>query len=106
MVGESVQSAGIEDIMRSSVLSKSFSSFKKPLPLLPPSSHDLIGPPDRLTNLRPYRFHVPDTETALHAKWRALREDTHAWSTGFWARHNREFAKVRRAFSEPNLKIN
>jgi hypothetical protein len=56
---------------------------------------DLVGPPDRLSNLRPVRVAVPpEGESALRRKWRLAREDNLHWCHQFWAQHNQQFNQV------------
>lgn len=73
-------------------------------PLPPPSGCDLVGPPDKVTNLRPVRFHVPHDETDLQRRLRHLRHDTHQWSDRFWRAHNTEFAAEKESFAQAALK--
>nr|XP_047925698.1 cytochrome c oxidase assembly factor 8-like [Anser cygnoides] len=58
------------------------------------SRHDWIGPPDRLSNLRPVIFHVPQHESALERRLREARQDTQAWNQQFWAQQNASFQQV------------
>lgn len=61
----------------------------------PPSrKYDLIGPPDKKSNLRPIVFHVPQKETSFQRRYRLLRKDTHDWNQAFWTSHNQKFFKV------------
>ncbi|MBN3294873.1 KLC1 protein, partial [Amia calva] len=67
---------------------------------LPPadSRHDWIGPPDRLSNIRPIRFHVPENESLLQARLRVLRQETEDWNQQFWANQNLSFSKEKEEF--------
>lgn len=60
----------------------------------PHSRHDWIGPPDRLSNLRPVIFHVPRDESALERRLREARQDAQAWNQRFWAQQNAAFQQV------------
>ncbi len=65
--------------------------------LPPPSDRDLVGPPDKLSNLRPVRLFRPppgEEEGEAAARLRTAREDTHRWSHEFWADHNTQFNQV------------
>ncbi len=66
---------------------------------MPPKSFDcdLVGPPDKVTNLRPVRIHIPENESELRAELRRLRQDTHEWSHNFWSEHNTQFKEKREA---------
>ncbi|XP_062605208.1 cytochrome c oxidase assembly factor 8-like [Saccostrea cucullata] len=70
----------------------------------PNRSHDLIGPPDKKSNLRPVVFHVPNKETPLQRRYRLLRKETHDWNQGFWASHNEKFFKEKEEFVKRKLR--
>lgn len=61
----------------------------------PTSKYDWIGPPDRLSNLRPIIYHIPENETQLERKLRHLRQETEDWNHEFWTRQNTTFSKVK-----------
>nr|XP_034323283.1 cytochrome c oxidase assembly factor 8 isoform X1 [Crassostrea gigas] len=70
----------------------------------PPSKkYDLIGPPDKKSNLRPVVFHVPQKETALQCRYRLMRKETHDWNQAFWANHNERFFKEKEDFVRRKL---
>lgn len=58
------------------------------------SKHDWMGPPDRLSNLRPILYHIPENETELEKLLRKLRQDTDDWNHEFWVKQNVTFSKV------------
>ncbi|XP_067099402.1 cytochrome c oxidase assembly factor 8 [Osmerus mordax] len=62
------------------------------------SKHDWMGPPDRLSNLRPILYHIPENETELEKLLRKLRQDTEDWNHEFWAKQNVTFSKEKDAF--------
>ncbi|XP_040414776.1 cytochrome c oxidase assembly factor 8 [Cygnus olor] len=68
------------------------------------SRHDWIGPPDRLSNLRPVIFHVPRDESALERRLREARQDTQAWNQQFWAQQNASFQQEKEEFIYSRLK--
>ena len=76
--------------MQDSSSSSSGSSSSLP----PPTDCDLVGPPDRVSNLRPRRFYAPPGESPLRRRLRRLRQDTQDWSHAFWREHNTKFAEV------------
>uniref|UniRef100_A0A8C5A267 Cytochrome c oxidase assembly factor 8 n=1 Tax=Gadus morhua TaxID=8049 RepID=A0A8C5A267_GADMO len=59
----------------------------------PDSTHDWIGPPNRLSNIRPITYHVPAQESALEERLRRLRQQTEVWNHEFWAYQNVAFNK-------------
>lgn len=65
----------------------------------PTSKHDWIGPPDRLSNLRPIIYHIPENETQLERKLRHLRQETEDWNHKFWTKQNITFSKVTKGSS-------
>uniref|UniRef100_A0A8C5F430 Cytochrome c oxidase assembly factor 8 n=1 Tax=Gadus morhua TaxID=8049 RepID=A0A8C5F430_GADMO len=60
----------------------------------PDSTHDWIGPPNRLSNIRPITYHVPAQESALEERLRRLRQQTEVWNHEFWAYQNVAFNKL------------
>lgn len=55
---------------------------------------DYIGPPNKLSNLRPIVRHVSENETALQKKLRLVRIETEEWNQRFWEKHNHKFISV------------
>lgn len=55
---------------------------------------DYIGPPDKLSNLRPVIRHVPADETPLERELRLKRIEVEEWNQKFWTNHNQRFFKV------------
>lgn len=55
---------------------------------------DYIGPPDKLSNLRPVIRHVPTDETPLEKELRLKRIEVQEWNQNFWSNHNQKFIKV------------
>ncbi|XP_051241390.1 cytochrome c oxidase assembly factor 8 [Dicentrarchus labrax] len=64
----------------------------------PSSTHDWIGPPNPLSNLRPIVYHVPENETELEKRLRHLRQETEDWNHDFWTNQNITFSKQKEAF--------
>lgn len=62
------------------------------------STHDWIGPPNPLSNLRPVVYRVPEGETELERRLRTLRQDTEDWNHNFWTNQNLTFSKEKEAF--------
>lgn len=60
-----------------------------------PQTHDIIGKPDPVSNLRPYRFHIPISESSIEKQYREEREKVQIWNQEFWLKHNLKFSKVR-----------
>ncbi|KAG9336597.1 hypothetical protein JZ751_002944 [Albula glossodonta] len=57
------------------------------------SKRDWIGPPDRLSNLRPIIYHIPENESPLERRLRHLRQETEDWNHQFWSNQNITFSK-------------
>ncbi|KAK0155657.1 Apoptogenic protein 1, mitochondrial [Merluccius polli] len=68
------------------------------------STHDWIGPPNKLSNIRPITYHVPPEETALERRLRMLRQQTETWNHEFWAHQNVTFSKEKEEFISSQLK--
>lgn len=56
---------------------------------------DFIGPPDKVSNLRPVLRHIPNDETPIEKQLRLKRIATEEWNQHFWTNHNQNFVKVR-----------
>ncbi|XP_053701689.1 cytochrome c oxidase assembly factor 8 [Synchiropus splendidus] len=61
-------------------------------------THDWIGPPNQLSNLRPIIYRTPENETELEKRLRHLRQETEDWNHTFWAKQNITFSKEKQAF--------
>ncbi|KAM6961255.1 cytochrome c oxidase assembly factor 8 [Aplochiton taeniatus] len=68
------------------------------------STKNWIGPPDRLSNLRPIIYHIPENESALEKRLRCLRQDTDDWNHKFWTKQNVTFNKEKDDFILAQLK--
>nr|XP_046163783.1 cytochrome c oxidase assembly factor 8 [Oncorhynchus gorbuscha] len=68
------------------------------------SKHDWVGPPHRLSNLRPIIYHIPENETELEKQLRTLRQETEDWNHAFWTNQNITFNKEKDAFVLSQLK--
>ncbi|XP_052007358.1 cytochrome c oxidase assembly factor 8-like [Xyrauchen texanus] len=68
------------------------------------SKYDWIGPPDRLSNLRPIIYHIPENETPLERKLRHLRQETEDWNHKFWTNQNITFSKEKEEYVQSQLK--
>jgi len=62
--------------------------------------HDVIGPPDPVSNLRPIVFAGSTKETYLEKRYKELRRETQQWNQIFWSKHNTSFIKERKRFQE------
>ncbi|XP_072533009.1 cytochrome c oxidase assembly factor 8 [Salminus brasiliensis] len=70
----------------------------------PTSKCDWIGPPDRLSNLRPIIYHIPENETQLERRLRHLRQETEDWNHEFWTHQNLTFSKEKDDYVLSQLK--
>ncbi|XP_039968215.1 COA8 family protein CG14806, mitochondrial isoform X2 [Bactrocera neohumeralis] len=59
---------------------------------------DYVGPPDKLSNIRPYVRHIPKNETDLERRLRQMQEQTEKWNHDFWSNHNKNFYQEREEF--------
>lgn len=79
---------------------KAKTSIQRPAPS---ATHDWIGPPNRLSNLRPVVYRVPETETELEKRLRTLRQETEDWNHDFWTQQNITFSKEKESFIASQL---
>uniref|UniRef100_A0A3Q3XAW3 Uncharacterized protein n=1 Tax=Mola mola TaxID=94237 RepID=A0A3Q3XAW3_MOLML len=68
------------------------------------STHDWVGPPNPLSNLRPIVYRVPEEETELEKRLRHLRQETEDWNHDFWTKQNISFSKEKESFIVSQLK--
>ncbi|KAK5857819.1 hypothetical protein PBY51_011038 [Eleginops maclovinus] len=68
------------------------------------STHDWIGPPNPLSNLRPIVYHIPEKESELQKRLRHLRQETEDWNHEFWTKQNFCFTKEKEQFIISQLK--
>ncbi|KAK1893480.1 Cytochrome c oxidase assembly factor 8 [Dissostichus eleginoides] len=68
------------------------------------STHDWIGPPNPLSNLRPIVYHIPENESDLQKRLRHLRQETEDWNHDFWTKQNFSFTKEKEEFIISQLK--
>ena len=66
--------------------------------------YDLIGPPRKISNLRPVKFAVSSEETELQARLRSLRQETQKFNQDWWTKHNTDFRLGREEFIKDILK--
>ncbi|XP_041809211.1 cytochrome c oxidase assembly factor 8 [Chelmon rostratus] len=76
---------------------------RSPFRPAPSSTHDWIGPPNPLSNLRPIVYRVPESETELEKRLRHLRQETEDWNHQFWTKQNITFSKEKQAFISSRL---
>lgn len=57
--------------------------------------HNLVGPSDPLTNLRPLKLKAVPGESQRETRLRELRLEAQEFNRAFWLKHNREFAEAR-----------
>lgn len=69
-------------------------SVEKP----PKKAYDLIGPADKISNLRKYSYYVPENESRLEYEYRRLREQVHAFNHQYWTEQNLKFLEARKRF--------
>lgn len=55
-----------------------------------------IGPPDKMSNLRPILRYKPENESTTEEILRLKRLDVQEWNQQFWQNHNKHFYEVYR----------
>ncbi|XP_059477155.1 cytochrome c oxidase assembly factor 8 [Neocloeon triangulifer] len=64
----------------------------------PVGEKDMVGPPDKVSNIRPVIFHVPVNESVAEKEYRQKRQEVLQWNQEFWTKHNLRFIKEREEF--------
>lgn len=62
--------------------------------------HDLIGPADKISNLRRYHYYIPENESRIEREYRIMREWVHEYNHQYWTEQNLRFVEAKRAFVE------
>lgn len=52
---------------------------------------NILGPPDKKSNIRPILRYIPENETELQHRLRMRRGEVHDWVDKFWRNHNKRF---------------
>ncbi len=65
-----------------------------------PKNVDLIGPADKISNIRQYRFYIPENESKCEYDYRIMREKVLAWNQEYWTQSNLNFIQSKRTFIE------
>ena len=56
--------------------------------------YDWVGPPDKLSKIRPIRLRRPIGESDSEFRFRKLYDEAQEWNRRFWENHNQKFEKV------------
>ena len=59
---------------------------------------DLIGPADKVSNIRQYRFYKPTNESKVEYDYRIMREKALDWNQEYWTQQNLNFIQSKRQF--------
>lgn len=59
---------------------------------------DLIGPADKVSNIRQYRFYKPASESKVEYDYRIMREKALNWNQEYWTQQNLNFIQSKKAF--------
>ena len=60
--------------------------------------YDWVGPPDRVSKIRPIKLRRVDGETTEEMNYRKAREELVEWNSSFWTAHNELFEKKKMEF--------
>lgn len=77
------------------------STEHQPPPIDKPNAvtrHDLIGPADKISNLRKFKYYVPDDESEVEKSFRKLREHVNDFNHQYWTDQNLKFVEAKRLF--------
>ncbi len=61
---------------------------------------DLIGPADKISNIRQYKFYIPEKESQIENEYRLMRERVLEWNHQYWTQQNLNFIQSKRTFLE------
>uniref|UniRef100_A0AC34QWE2 tRNA-guanine(15) transglycosylase-like domain-containing protein n=2 Tax=Panagrolaimus sp. JU765 TaxID=591449 RepID=A0AC34QWE2_9BILA len=66
--------------------------------------YDWVGPPDKLSKIRPIKLRRVDNETEYEENYRKNREKLAEWNSNFWSKHNELFDKKKEEFRKEKKK--
>jgi hypothetical protein len=66
--------------------------------------YDLIGPADKISNLRRISYYVPKNESKLEYDYRMLRKKVFEFNQNYWTQQNLKFVDAKRKYIQ-NHKI-
>ena len=69
-----------------------------------PEGYDLIGPADKVSNIRAYRYYVPPDESRVESDYRLLRQQVNEFNHQYWLEQNLKFVESRKIYLR-NLRI-
>lgn len=64
--------------------------------------HNILGPPDKVSNIRPILRYKSANESNLQKELRLKRAEAHDWVNNFWTKHNETFAREKSDFTARN----
>jgi hypothetical protein len=67
--------------------------------------YDLIGPADKVSNIRKYKFHIPENESKYELEYRLAREKVQNWNHQYWTQQNLKYNFEKQKFIN-NIKLN
>jgi len=62
------------------------------------NGHDLIGPADKISNLRRFSYYVPKNESKLEYDYRMLRNRVFEFNQNYWIQQNLKFVDAKRKY--------
>lgn len=65
---------------------------------------DMIGPVDKISNLRLYKYYIPEDEAKCEYDYRRLRQEVFEYNNQYWTQQNLKFIEAKKKFLE-NLKM-
>ncbi|CAF0780447.1 unnamed protein product [Brachionus calyciflorus] len=61
---------------------------------------DLIGPPDKISNLRPVKSFIPENESIIEKEYRLLKDKIFEFNQQYWTQQNLKFIQSRKKYIE------
>jgi hypothetical protein len=68
--------------------------------IVEPTTHDLIGPADKISNLRKYRYYKPVDESKIEYDYRMMREKVFQFNHDYWTQQNLKFLEAKRKYTQ------
>lgn len=67
--------------------------------------HDLVGPADKISNIRNYKYYIPKDESKYEVEYRLAREKLQNWNHQYWTQQNLKYNFEKQKYID-RMKLN
>ena len=80
--------------------------YTKSLFKLTSKQYDLIGPPDKISNIRKYKIAIPENESKYELQYRLAREKLDEFNHQYWSQQNLKYNFERQKYLKSIKSLN